>query len=643
MRTTFNVLALSILGVALAGCLDATDDLGSAAQEGRCDRGPGGHRGYGGDGHYGDDEYGDRCGHDGHGPGKVTVCHVPPGNPGNAHTIRVSRSAVRAHLAHGDYLGECASTCAPEGGACADTDDCCLGECRSGACMTVCAPGALLACYDGPAGTAGVGACVAGARKCEPDGGGYGNCIGQVTPTDEVCGDGLDNDCDGDADESCVCVPGSIATCYDGPAGTAGVGVCVAGARKCAPDGGGYGNCVGSVGPSAEVCGDGLDNDCDGVADDGCSCAPGSTLSCYDLPTGTAGVGVCAAGTQACNADGTGYGACLGAIGPSAEVCGDGLDNDCDGASDEGCVCAPGSGQSCYSGAPGTEGVGACVAGTQTCAADGTAWGACAGEVTPTAEVCGNGLDDDCDGVADDGCVCAPGSTATCDTGSAGVCAAGIMTCNVDGTGYGVCVAVTAPVAEACGNGLDDDCDGVVDDGCVCAPGTTVTCSTGSAGVCAAGAQTCNADGTGYGECVAVTAPVAEVCGNGLDDDCDGRIDEGCIGDRAWNDRDRDGLQDPGEAGIPGVTFLLRSASTGALIAVVVSSTTGAYSFSGVPAGSYYIEAIRPVGLTFTIPDAGNDALDNDFDGEFSATEPFTFSGDTLTTIDCGMYSVVGT
>jgi hypothetical protein len=34
MRTTFNVLALSILGVALAGCLDATDDLGSAAQEG---------------------------------------------------------------------------------------------------------------------------------------------------------------------------------------------------------------------------------------------------------------------------------------------------------------------------------------------------------------------------------------------------------------------------------------------------------------------------------------------------------------------------------------------------------------------------------------------------------------------------------
>jgi hypothetical protein len=40
-------------------------------------------------------------------PGKTVVCHVPPGNPGNAHTIIVGDSAVPAHLAHGDYLGEC--------------------------------------------------------------------------------------------------------------------------------------------------------------------------------------------------------------------------------------------------------------------------------------------------------------------------------------------------------------------------------------------------------------------------------------------------------------------------------------------------------------------------------------------------------
>ncbi len=38
---------------------------------------------------------------------KVDLCHVPPGNPGNAHTISISVSAVSSHLAHGDVLGAC--------------------------------------------------------------------------------------------------------------------------------------------------------------------------------------------------------------------------------------------------------------------------------------------------------------------------------------------------------------------------------------------------------------------------------------------------------------------------------------------------------------------------------------------------------
>lgn len=37
----------------------------------------------------------------------VTICHIPPGNPDNAHTITVAQSAVSAHLKHGDYLGPC--------------------------------------------------------------------------------------------------------------------------------------------------------------------------------------------------------------------------------------------------------------------------------------------------------------------------------------------------------------------------------------------------------------------------------------------------------------------------------------------------------------------------------------------------------
>jgi hypothetical protein len=38
---------------------------------------------------------------------KVTICHVPPGHPENAHPISISVNALSAHLAHGDALGDC--------------------------------------------------------------------------------------------------------------------------------------------------------------------------------------------------------------------------------------------------------------------------------------------------------------------------------------------------------------------------------------------------------------------------------------------------------------------------------------------------------------------------------------------------------
>lgn len=38
---------------------------------------------------------------------KVTICHVPPGNPSKAHTLTLPQAAVRAHLDHGDTLGPC--------------------------------------------------------------------------------------------------------------------------------------------------------------------------------------------------------------------------------------------------------------------------------------------------------------------------------------------------------------------------------------------------------------------------------------------------------------------------------------------------------------------------------------------------------
>ncbi|MBI5150811.1 MAG: prepilin-type N-terminal cleavage/methylation domain-containing protein [Candidatus Omnitrophica bacterium] len=41
--------------------------------------------------------------------GQVSICHIPPGNPGNKQSIQVSVAALDAHLSHGDWLGDCTS------------------------------------------------------------------------------------------------------------------------------------------------------------------------------------------------------------------------------------------------------------------------------------------------------------------------------------------------------------------------------------------------------------------------------------------------------------------------------------------------------------------------------------------------------
>lgn len=41
--------------------------------------------------------------------GKVKICHLPPGNPQNQQSLEVAYAALEAHLAHGDWMGECGS------------------------------------------------------------------------------------------------------------------------------------------------------------------------------------------------------------------------------------------------------------------------------------------------------------------------------------------------------------------------------------------------------------------------------------------------------------------------------------------------------------------------------------------------------
>jgi hypothetical protein len=118
--------------------------------------------------------------------------------------------------------------------------------------------------------------------------------------------------------------------------------VCRQGVQRCQArlaGGSGWGACEGEVLPRAEAC-NGADDNCDGVADEGCGCTPGQMQPCGDDLQSAVGVGVCRAGTMVCSPEGR-WGACTGATGPREEVC-NRVDDDCDGEVDEGCLCAAG-------------------------------------------------------------------------------------------------------------------------------------------------------------------------------------------------------------------------------------------------------------------------------------------------------------
>lgn len=96
------------------------------------------------------------------------------------------------------------------------------------------------------------------------------------------------------------------------------------------------------------------------------------------------------------------------------------------------------------------------------------------------------------------------------------------------------------------------------------------------------------------------------------------------VGDFVWFDLNKNGIQDAGENGFPGVTVRLFNADTNTLVRTTQTGSDGKYLFSGVDPGNYYIEFVIPPNFTISPQNAGaDDEKDSDIDPNTKRTAVF--------------------
>ena len=373
----------------------------------------------------------------------------------------------------------------------------------------------------------------------------------------ELCGDAIDNDCDGDTDED----DASDAPVWyldadgDGQGGTTSMTACTqpAGTSDLTGDCDDTRADVATTAP--EVC-DGLDNDCDGDVDGGATDA-----TTFYADDDADGYGDPAAPTDACaqpvgtvRNDGDCDDTTAAARPGNAEVC-DGLDNDCDGTTDDGALDAvtwylDSDGDTFGTPSSTTE---ACTQPTGYVADDSDCDDTTAAVAPGVAESC-NDTDDDCDGDVDE--FPTDANTWYLDADGDGQGGAATLDACDPPTGYvGTSIDCddldpTAYVGgtEVC-DGADNDCDGTADNGATDAASWYIDGDGDGQGDGAA-TLACDAPGAAWvlsdTDCddsdPSTFLGAFDVC-DGVDNDCSGTPDDGVDAPQDWYlDADGDGF-----------------------------------------------------------------------------------------------------